>query len=100
MASSGLVSSGFEDVSEEPSPPSHGTGSAVSPRPEPSTSDSRESVVSSRMARISHHRDFLKELQSFSYNLGDPIPTQHTIQPGISGVAGVLEGTPIHFQHL
>ena len=41
--------------------------------------------------RISHHRDFLKELQSFSYNLGDPIPTQHTIQPGLSGVAGVLE---------
>ena len=44
--------------------------------------------------------DFLKELQSFSYNLGDPIPTQHTIQPGLSGVTGVLEGTPIHFQHL
>ena len=50
MASPGLVSSGFEDVSEEPSPPSHGTGFAVSPRPEPSPSDSRESVASSRMA--------------------------------------------------
>ena len=30
------------------------------------------------------------------HGLGDPILIQHTIQPGLSGVAGVLEG----FQHL
>ena len=47
--------------------------------------------------KISHHRDFLKELQNYS-SLGDPTPIQHTTQPGLSGVASVLEGTSIHFQ--
>ena len=50
--------------------------------------------------KISLHRDLLNELRSYSSNLGESIPMQHAIQPGLSGVAGVLEGTSIHFQHL
>ena len=50
MASSSVVSSGAEDVSEEPSPPSEGAGSPVSSGLESSPFDSRESVVSNRMA--------------------------------------------------
>ena len=50
MASSSVVSSGAEDVSEEPSPPSQGAGSPVSSGLESSPFDSRESVVSNRMA--------------------------------------------------
>ena len=78
--------------------PFHGAGSPVSFRLEPSSFDSRESVVSNSMAKIFLYRDFLKELQSYSLNLGDPIPMQHTIQPFTSGVAGVLEGTSIQFR--
>ena len=50
MASSSVVSSGAEDVSEEPSPPSQGAGSPVSSGLESSPFDSRESVASNRMA--------------------------------------------------
>ena len=50
--------------------------------------------------KLSRHRDFLNELQSYSCSPGKPMRTQHTIQPGLSGVAGVLEGMLIHFQHL
>ena len=41
--------------------------------------------------KVSHHRVFLKGLQSCPSSLGDPMPIQHTIHPGLSGVAGVLE---------
>ena len=44
-----------------------------------------------------HHRAFLKGLQNCSCSPGDPIPIQHTSQPNLSGVAGVLRGTLIHF---
>ena len=45
-------------------------------------------------------RDFLTESQNWYYNHGEQIPTQHITQPGLIGVAGVLEGKYILFQQL
>jgi len=45
-------------------------------------------------------RDFQKGLPACSFNHGGETPTHHTTQPGRSGVAGVLQDRPIHFQLL
>ena len=43
---------------------------------------------------------FLKEQRNLSSSLGEGIPMAHTMQPGVSGVAGVLNGISIPFQRL
>ena len=45
-------------------------------------------------------RDFLTESQNCYYCHGEQIPTQHITEPGLSGVAGVLEDKYILFQQL
>ena len=52
--------------------------------------------VSSKVTRC---RAFWKELQNSSYNLGEMLLTPHTIQPGVSGIAGMLGETIIPLQH-
>ena len=70
-------------------------------KPHPLIQENRMSLAAWPVSgKLSQHKDFLKELQNCSCTPGDLTPMQHTIQPGLSGVAGVLEGTLIHFQHL
>ena len=70
-------------------------------KPHPLIQENRMSLAAWPVSgKLSQHKDFLKELQNCSCTPGDLTPMQHTIQPGLSGVTGVLEGTLIHFQHL
>ena len=48
--------------------------------------------------RDSSCKAFRTELPACSSNPGGPTHTQHTTQPGKSGLAGVLQGKLIHFQ--
>ena len=45
-------------------------------------------------------KDFQRELSRFSGSHGEPRQRQHILVPGDSGIAGVLNGVPIHFQLL
>ena len=104
LASPSVVLPGVENVSEESNCTPHGTGSAPESRSEAPFFILGESDVFSFIACL--RKAFLTQGYServtelFSCTPGDLTPMQHTIQLGLSGVAGVLEGTFIHFQHL
>ena len=104
LASPSVVLPGVENVSEKSNCTSHGTGSAPESRSEVPSSNLGESDVFSHMACL--RKAFLTQgfservTELLSCTPGDLTPMQYTIQPGLSGVAGVLKGTFIHFQHL
>lgn len=103
LASPGIVLSGNEDAGGESNSSPHGVGPSLESRFEPSPSNTGELDVLTAwpvLGKAFHHRAFLKGLQNCSCSPGDPLPIQHTIQPGLSGVAGVLESTLIYFQLL
>ena len=99
LACSSMVPSIAEDVSEEPSLASHGTGSPVRP-PHPLVLEGCMFLTAWTVSgKPIPPSDFLTESQNCYYSHGEQKPTQHITQPGLSGVASVLKASISFFSN-
>ena len=103
LAEPGMVSNSTPDASELSSSPARDSGRTDrSKRRAPSNGHGRPSTLAAWPISGSRNatEDFLKELSRCSASLGGVQRSLHMLQLGDSGVAGVLNGISIPFQHL
>jgi hypothetical protein len=75
----------------------------------PSTSDEGQSITPTNQSTtgwvetISQHikqQTFQKQLETYCWQHGEKTPQAPILQPGIGGLAGVIKGKSIPFQHI